>query len=68
MFSSFPLRLKELREEKKLTQRELSKLLGFNKTAVSVWEASQSVPNLNAVIKLAAFFSVSVGYLAGTEE
>ena len=68
MKSSFAERLKELRAEKGLSQEQLARQVGFTHTAIGLWELNKRVPNLDAVIKLAKFFDVSVGYIAGVED
>lgn len=62
---TFGERLKELRLDKKLSQEELAKQVGLTHTAIGLWELNKRVPNLDAVIKLAKFFKVSLDYLAG---
>ena len=66
--STFAERLKELRVERGLSIEKLSKHLdGISHTAIGYWELNKREPKLEAVIKLALFFGVSVGYLAGVE-
>ncbi len=62
---TFGKRLKELREEKKLTQEELGKLLNLSKANISKYEAESIQPNLESIEFLADFFNVSVDYLLG---
>ena len=64
---SFGQRLKELRLEKNLTQRELVIKLNnkITQPSIALWESNKRVPNLDAVIILAQFFNVSLDYLAG---
>ena len=66
----FPERLKELRIEKGLSQRELAKQLNNSITyvAISLWEANERIPNLQSVMLLAEFFGVDVDYLSGFED
>ena len=66
----FAKRLKELREEKGLSQHELAKKLGdeISNSAVSLWELGKRIPKLDALIILAKFFKVSIDYLAGLED
>ncbi|WP_097025436.1 helix-turn-helix domain-containing protein [Clostridium peptidivorans] len=58
-------RLRELREEKQLTQEELGKLLNISRQAVSGYEAEGNEPNLQNLVKLADIFNVSLDYLLG---
>ncbi len=66
--SKFSERLKELREEKGLTQAQLAKEVKLSHSAIGHWETNHRVPNLDAVIKLAEYFKVTVGYMAGVED
>ena len=68
MFSTFPERLKELRLEKGLSHMKLSEQAGVSSSSIGHWELGQRIPNLNDVVKLAQFFNVTVGYIAGVED
>ena len=69
MKQTFAQRLKELREENGLSQRQLEvKLAGkITKSAICNWELGKRTPNLEAVIILADFFGVTLDYIAGRE-
>ena len=58
-------RLKELRKEKKLTQKELADKINVSKITVLRWENGERVPKSDKAQQLADFFGVSVGYLLG---
>lgn len=64
----FTERLKELREEKGLSQVQLSKKTGLSRSAINFWEAGQRTPNAEVIIILSRFFGVSAGYLLGEED
>ncbi len=66
--NKFSERLKELRTEEGLSQDKLGSLTGISRTAIGLWELNKRVPNLDAVIVLAEYFGVSVGYMAGVED
>lgn len=70
MSNNFSKRLKELRLEKGLSQRQLSKNLNCEITpsALGLWERGKRIPNLDAVIILAQYFCVSLDYIAGLED
>ena len=57
-------RLKYLRDEKKLSQDELSIILGIDRTTYLKYEKSGKVPTYK-IIKLANFYNVSSDYLLG---
>lgn len=58
-------RLKELREERGLTQRELSAILNLNSVTYLHYEKSQREPSLSVLVDMAKFFDVSCDYLLG---
>ena len=64
----FTERLKELRNEKELSQDELAKQTGLSRSAISAWESGTRVPAATAVVALAKFFGVSADYLLGLED
>lgn len=61
-------RLKELRNEKELSQDELAKQTGLSRSAISAWESGTRVPAATTIIVLAKFFGVSSDYLLGLED
>lgn len=61
----FTERLKLLRQEKKVSQNDLSNLLNITPQAISKWEQGQSQPDNNFLIILANYFNVSIDYLLG---
>ena len=64
----FTERLKELRQEKGLSQRQLAKETGISKSAIGFWETGERVPNAQAVVVLAKYFGVTSDYLLGLED
>ncbi|MBQ2718092.1 MAG: helix-turn-helix transcriptional regulator [Clostridia bacterium] len=63
----FAERLKELREERKLTQYELSKKVNLSAACINRWEKSLRVPNIDSIIILCRFFGCTSDYLIGLE-
>ena len=61
----FRLRIKELREEKGLSQKKLADQLGLSAGTIGNWESGIREPNFDTVAKLAEFFNVTVDYLLG---
>lgn len=61
-------RLKELRKAKGLTQVELAKQIGIGQSGYSDWERGVTKIDSESATKLAALFSVSVGYLLGKDD
>ncbi len=64
----FAERLKELRKETGLSQEKLGEKLEIAHSAIANWERATSSPNLEAVVKLADFFKVTLDYLVGRED
>ena len=64
----FAERLKELRQEMGLSQNDLSKATNISCACISRWEKNLRVPNIDSIIVLCNFFSVSAGYLIGLED
>lgn len=58
-------RLKDLREDKDLTQTQLAKTLGTSQKQYSRWETGEYDIPLEVIIKLAKFYNVSLDYIAG---
>lgn len=55
--------LKELRENKNMTQEELAKEFKITKEYLSMLERGERNPSDKLKIKIAAFFGVSVSYI-----
>ena len=64
----FGERLKELRIEKGLSQRNLAQLTGFSQAAIARWENGLQSPTLENIYALAIYFNVSSDYLIGLED
>ena len=65
---SFGEKLKELRIEKGLTQKELAQELGNAQSAIFYWETDKQEPTISALKKICKFFDVSADYLLGLED
>ena len=61
--NEFGKRLKELRLSKGLSQQKLGEDLGFCNQTISFWESGSREPDLDTVLKIARYFSVSVDEL-----
>ena len=61
-------RLKELRQEKKLTQQEIANKIGVTKRTYIYWEKGERQIKPDKAQQLANIFGVSVGYLLGYDE
>lgn len=56
-------RLKELREDRDLTQAQLSKYLNMSQTGYSKYETGENDGPTKILIELAKFYNVSVDYI-----
>ncbi|MBR6776761.1 MAG: helix-turn-helix transcriptional regulator [Clostridia bacterium] len=58
-------RLKDLREDRELSQNDIANLLGTTRQQVSKWETGAQMMGVDKYVKLAEFYNVSVDYLLG---
>jgi len=58
-------RLKQLREEKELMQKEIASFLNISTSAYGFYEQDKRTPTPDVLSKLADYFDVSVDYLLG---
>lgn len=64
----FNERLKELRIEKSLSQKELAKAINVTQQAIDYWENGINEPKATYIIQLAKFFDISTDELLGLSE
>jgi len=64
----FGKKIKELRQQKLLTQEQLAKRLWVTKSIISAYESGTKFPSLDMLIKLATTFNVSTDYLLGIDK
>ncbi len=62
------MRIKKLREDLLLDQKQLANILGVSQPTISDWETGRKVPSTQSAEKLANFFGVSMDYLWGRTE
>lgn len=62
------VRLKELREERRLNQEGLALKLNVSQSTISAYEIGERTPDLETLIAIANFFNVSLDYLAGLSD
>ena len=58
-------RLKELRLEKGMNQKETAKILGIAQPTLSGWETGRTQIDYDNLIKAADFYNVTIDYLLG---
>lgn len=64
----FTDRLKTLRKEKKLTQKELAEQIGIKQNSYSDWETGKNEPSLENIIKLAKILDTTADELLGIDK
>ena len=62
------VKLKSLRLEKKLTQKQIADMIGLAISAVSSYESGSRYPSYDVLVKLSRIFHVSTDYLLGMTE
>ena len=65
---NFGNRLKALRTEKRLTQKQLADQVGVAVSAISSYESGNRYPSYEVLITLARIFHVSTDYLLGLDK
>lgn len=62
---NFGNKLKELRNQNKMTQQQLAAQIGVSKSVISYYELQERIPSPEILLKLASVFHVSTDYLLG---
>lgn len=58
-------RIKELRQEKRITQLQLSIKLGVTQETISAYEHNRHLPSLSALMTMSEIFDASMDYIMG---
>ena len=61
-------RIKELRKQNNLTQKQLATALNIAQSSICEWEKNAYEPTATAIKILAVYFDVSADYLLGLED
>ena len=61
----FGERLKQLRKERKVSQKELAEYLGISIRGYQFYESEDNEPNIRTLTALADFYGVTIDYLVG---
>lgn len=59
--------LKKIRESRKITQAEFSKVMNVAPSTVGLWEQGRREPNYESLNKIADYYGVTTDYLLGRE-
>ncbi|MBQ8109413.1 MAG: helix-turn-helix transcriptional regulator [Clostridia bacterium] len=62
------MRLKELRQERSLYQKDIAAHLGIDRTTYVKYEKESSEPPIATLIELCRFYSVTMDYLLGVTD
>ena len=65
---NFSERIKNLREERGLSQEALGAVIGVKRFSIYTYEKGRACPEMKGLVALAEFFDVSMDYLAGRTE
>ena len=57
------MRIRNLREDRDMTQKQIAEILGMSQTGYSKYETGENDIPTNILIKLADFYGTSVDYL-----
>ena len=66
--NEFGNNLKQLRLEKRNSQRKLGEIFEVVNQTVSFWETGSREPDLDTLVKIAKYFGVTTDYLLGLED
>ena len=58
------LRLRELREDRDLTQKECAKIAYISKNSYIRYENNERVPPIDTIVLFAKYYNVSIDYIA----
>lgn len=61
----FGIRLKELREKRRLSQAEVARRIHIDKNTISRYERNIRNPQFDILVKLAVFYNSSLDYILG---
>ncbi|HEM3612998.1 TPA: helix-turn-helix transcriptional regulator [Streptococcus suis] len=65
--SLFSTRLKLLRKQKQLTQKELAEQICIKQNSYSDWETGKNEPSLENIVKLAKILDTTIDFLLGVD-
>lgn len=66
--TQFAARIKEIRKLKKLTQKQMAKLLGTTERNYQYYESGAREPNLETFVAISDILEVSTDYLVGRSD
>lgn len=66
--NKFSKKLKELRDDNNLLQKQLASELGVSQVTIARWETGVREPSFDDLIKIAKYFGVTTDYILGLED
>lgn len=61
-------RIKQLRKQKGLTQKEMAEAVGVGVSTVAMWESGKRIPSFKLLNDLSDLFDKSIDYILGTSD
>lgn len=61
-------RIRNLREDNDLTQKEMGKILNVSQRTISHWESGKREPEYKCLIKYALYFNTTTDYILGLSD
>ena len=68
MLNKFAERIKDIREENKISQNRLAELCNVQQSCVSKWERGVTLPDAEMIVVICKALNVSSDYLLGITE
>jgi transcriptional regulator with XRE-family HTH domain len=65
VLEAFGKTLRQLRIERGISQKELARVFGMQRTAITNYETGKSLPNLELFVEIVKYFDVSCDFLLG---
>ena len=64
----FPVRMRKLRETRRINAKVLGELCGLSKNMIGRYEKGENIPSAKSLMAMASFFDVSIDYLLGRDK
>ena len=61
-------RIKQLRKQKGLTQKEMAEAVGVGVSTIAMWESGKRTPSFKLLNELSDLFDKSIDYILGTSD
>lgn len=61
-------KMKEIREEKEMKQREIAEILGVDRSTYAGWETGKDTIPLRKLFELSNYYKLSIDYITGLKK